>query len=200
MSASPALPSSVLRMSGSARLKHVVSALSLSDLHLNAAASVYLLWGEPVPHDWFWLIPSDFHVDLHHFILTLPPPWPCLWLERDSWRGNFCQKYVILHFFSNAAHLKKEQKWFTSLCVWRLLPGIYGIFCKMNICFNNTITPTFSTQIWIQTHCYNLKHNYKYSMKIKKTTHLEYFLETLCSCNGLEQCNKTHIIPRETFF
>lgn len=102
----PALPSSVPRMSGSARQKYVVSALSLSDLHLNAAASVYLLWGEPVPHDWFWLIPSDFHVDLHHFTLTLPPPWPCLRLERDGWRGNFCQKYryIISCFSSEAAH------------------------------------------------------------------------------------------------
>lgn len=101
--ASPALRSSVLRMSGSTRQKHVVSTLSLSDLHLNAAAGVYLLWGEPVPRDWFWLIPSDFHVDLHHFTLTLPPPWPCLRLERDGWRGNFCQKYIISCFSSDAA-------------------------------------------------------------------------------------------------
>lgn len=178
--ASSALPSSVLRMSGSARLKHVVSALSLSDLHLNAAARVYLLWGEPVPHDWFWLIPSDFHVDLHHFTLTLLPHDLVSGLKETAEEATFV-KSTLYHASPARQHIyKRSKKLFTRSCVWRSIVDIDVIFSKMKVCFNNTIIPTFY-QVPMQTHCFNWKHNSKYSLKINKTAHLEYFLKTLYS-------------------
>lgn len=126
---------SVLRTSGPARMKHVVNAHSLSDLHLNAAASVYLLSGELVPHDWFWLIPSDFHVDLLHFTFTLPPQWPCLRLKRDGLRGNFWQRHIITCF---SRTLKMNKMCFLSTHL------LTEIFLKWKL--------VWKTQFWIHSH------------------------------------------------